>query len=471
MDDLLCTASSRTTGRRTGRRRQSVNLTMFSDRRADGPATTGCSGRSNRSRRRRAPRQRRRSRAAEQVSQRALRDVPLALRRRPRTGRAVAAAGRARHPSADRRSDGAIYDLMPLSHLRPGHGGARPATTARLVAATVDVDRRRWRTPGRVYDLEVDVNAHATSPTACSCTTASTSSAAPTCATSSSSRRRSRTSPRSCSSRTTGRTQTILDAANAVIEQQRRAASRRALDRRRARATAIVRYHADDEGDEAHWVARTIADLHDGGDYRWGDWPSSTAPTPRAASSKRRSCGRGVPYKVVGGTRFYDRREIKDALAYLRAVVNPADEVSVKRVLNVPKRGVGDTTRRPARRVGRRPTASPSSRRCATPTRPASAARRSRGIAPFVDAARRARDAGGRGRARPTLLQAALERSGYLAELEAEHTVEAAGRLENLGELVGSAREFADASTSSSSRSRSWPTPTRSTTTTRRSCS
>ena len=51
-----------------------------------------------------------------------------------------------------------------------------------------------------------------------------------------------------------------------------------------------------------------------------------------------------MPYKVVGGTRFYDRREIKDAMAYLRAVVNPADEVSVKRVLNVPKRGVGDTS-------------------------------------------------------------------------------------------------------------------------------
>src|SRR5205814_1020764 len=52
----------------------------------------------------------------------------------------------------------------------------------------------------------------------------------------------------------------------------------------------------------------------------------------------------GVPYKVVGGTRFYDRREIKDALAYVRAVANPADEVSIKRILNVPKRGIGDTT-------------------------------------------------------------------------------------------------------------------------------
>ncbi len=61
---------------------------------------------------------------------------------------------------------------------------------------------------------------------------------------------------------------------------------------------------------------------------------------------------RNIPYKVVGGTRFYDRREIKDVLAYLRAVVNPADEVSLKRIVNVPKRGVGDTSDRPARRLG-----------------------------------------------------------------------------------------------------------------------
>ena len=61
---------------------------------------------------------------------------------------------------------------------------------------------------------------------------------------------------------------------------------------------------------------------------------------------------RGIPYKVVGGTRFYDRREIKDLLAYLRAVANPADEVSLKRIVNVPKRGVGDTTSS-SRRVGR----------------------------------------------------------------------------------------------------------------------
>ncbi len=66
-------------------------------------------------------------------------------------------------------------------------------------------------------------------------------------------------------------TQTILDAANAVIEQQRVPQAEGAVDRVGAAASRIVRYHADDEGDEAQWVAHTIADLHDGGDYRWGD--------------------------------------------------------------------------------------------------------------------------------------------------------------------------------------------------------
>ena len=176
----------------------------------------------------------------------------------------------------------------------------------------------------------------------------------------------------------------------------------------------------------------------------------------------------GVPYKVVGGTRFYDRREIKDAMAYLRGVVNPADEVSVKRVLNVPKRGVGDAS-----------VAKLDAFAAATGVGFLEALRRAddagvtgpaaRGIDSFVALLDGSRDgrAGrgttgeddGDGAGPGDLLQAALEESGYLAELEAEDTVESAGRLENLAELVGSAREFTR-STSSSSRSRSSPTPT-----------
>jgi DNA helicase II / ATP-dependent DNA helicase PcrA len=150
----------------------------------------------------------------------------------------------------------------------------------------------------------------------------------------------------------------------------------------------------------------------------------------------------GVPYKVVGGTRFYDRREVKDAMAYLRAVVNPVDEVSVKRVLNIPKRGVGDASITKLDALAAREGISfmDALRRAdeANVTGPGV-----RGIASFVELL----DHLGALAADPSngpadVLQAALDDSGYLAEMEAEDTVEAHSRIENLGELVGSAREF-----------------------------
>jgi DNA helicase-2/ATP-dependent DNA helicase PcrA len=233
-------------------------------------------------------------------------------------------------------------------------------------------------------------------------------------------------------------TQTILDAANAVIEHN---ASRKPkmLWTESGRGSRIVRYHADDEGDEAQWVAHTIAELHDGGDYRWGDVAAFYRTNAQSRVVEEALMRAGIPYKVIGGTKFYDRREIKDALAYLRAVANPADEVSVKRVLNVPKRGVGDTT------VGRLDTwATGQSVTFMEALRHAGEAGVSstsqRGVSQFVELIDSLVGlvAGGPGE----VLQAALERSGYLDELETEHTVESAGRLENLGELVGSAREF-----------------------------
>ncbi len=236
-------------------------------------------------------------------------------------------------------------------------------------------------------------------------------------------------------------TQTILDAANAVIDHN--------LERKPKNlwtdsggGDRIVRYHAEDEGDEAMWVAGTAQQLHGDGAINWREMAVLYRTNAQARVLEEAFMRLGVPYKVVGGTRFYDRREIKDAMAYLRAVLNPLDEVSVKRVLNVPKRGVGDTS------VAR-----------------LDAYAREMGV-PFVDAMRHAEDAGVGGPARRgiasfvefldrlstmvgregvgpgDLLQAAIDDSGYLGELEAEDTVESHGRVENLGELVGSAREF-----------------------------
>jgi DNA helicase II / ATP-dependent DNA helicase PcrA len=232
--------------------------------------------------------------------------------------------------------------------------------------------------------------------------------------------------------------QTILDAANAVIEQN---ISRKpkSLWTDAGHGEKIVRYHADDEGDESRWISHTINQMHEAGDFRWGDIAVFYRTNAQSRVLEEGLMRSGIPYKVVGGTRFYDRREIKDALAYLKVAVNPADEVSIKRVLNSPKRGIGDTT---VERID--------------------AWANAHGVT-FLDALRHAEEAGVRGPAQRGIrgfvnlvevltataeggpgdvLQTALENSGYLAELEAENTVESAGRLENLSELVGNAGEF-----------------------------
>ncbi len=233
-------------------------------------------------------------------------------------------------------------------------------------------------------------------------------------------------------------TQTILDAANAVIANNL-GRKPKELWTDQGGGAAIVRFHADDETDEAQWVVQQMSRLHEDGDHRWGDMAVFYRTNAQSRVLEDSLMRAGIPYKVIGGTRFYDRREVKDAVAYLRAIVNPADEVSVKRVLNTPKRGVGDST------VGRLDVWAAS-----------------HGTT-FTDALRRADDAGVGGRSQKgieaflslvdeatdvvadgpgPLLQVVLDRSGYVAELQAEHSIEAEGRLENLAELVGAANEF-----------------------------
>jgi superfamily I DNA/RNA helicase len=235
-------------------------------------------------------------------------------------------------------------------------------------------------------------------------------------------------------------TQTILSAANAVIDNNL-ARKPKNLWTDQGDGERITRYHAEDESDEALWVVNTLADLHHGDGRRWGDMAVFYRTNAQSRILEEALMRGGVPYKVVGGTRFYDRREIRDALAYLRAIANPADEVSVKRVLNVPKRGVGDQSvaRLDAFATEQGITFLDALRRSDEAGVSGGA---SRGIRAFVELLDELAEVVPRGAAE--VLQAALERSGYLAELEAEQSVESAGRLENLGELVGSAREFAD---------------------------
>ncbi len=236
-------------------------------------------------------------------------------------------------------------------------------------------------------------------------------------------------------------TQIILDAANAVIANNP-GRKEKHLWSEKGQGARIVRYHAEDEGDEATWVARRVQQLHQERRCIWRDIACFYRTNAQSRVLEEAFMRFGVPYKVVGGTRFYDRREVKDAMAYLRAVVNPADEVSVKRVLNVPKRGVGDTSVAKLDALAQATGVSfvEAMRRAdeAGLTGPAA-----RGVASFVRLLDGLTDLVNDESVGPgDLLRRVLDDSGYTAELEAEETVEAAGRLENLGELVGSAREF-----------------------------
>ncbi|MFP3906831.1 MAG: 3'-5' exonuclease, partial [Acidimicrobiales bacterium] len=233
-------------------------------------------------------------------------------------------------------------------------------------------------------------------------------------------------------------TQTILDAANAVIANNFGRKPKELWSDQHG-GPKIRRYHADDEADEGQWVTHEMSRLHDEGEIRWGDVAVFYRTNAQSRVLEEHLMRSGIPYKVIGGTRFYDRREVKDALAYLRAVVNPQDEVNIKRILNVPKRGIGDSS-----------------------VAKLDLYAQARDLT-FIDALRRADDAGVSGRATKgiesflemldeldlarhegpdVVLQAILDRTGYVAELQAEHSIEADGRLENLAELVGNAQEF-----------------------------
>jgi DNA helicase-2/ATP-dependent DNA helicase PcrA len=235
-------------------------------------------------------------------------------------------------------------------------------------------------------------------------------------------------------------TQTILDAANAVIANNQRRKPK-SLWTDQVGGEPIIQYEAQDEHDEAAWVAQEVGRLHDQEDFQYRDFAVFYRTNAQSRVLEEEMVRRHLPYRVIGGTRFYDRREIKDLLAYLRAIANPADEVSLKRIVNVPKRGVGDTS------VGRIDTWA-----------------RARGVS-FGEAVSRAEDAGVSGRALSglqrlaelldrlrartdegpgLLLREVIEATGYVAELEAERSVEAAGRVENVSELVTVASEHED---------------------------
>jgi DNA helicase-2/ATP-dependent DNA helicase PcrA len=230
-------------------------------------------------------------------------------------------------------------------------------------------------------------------------------------------------------------TQTILDAANAVITNNLQRKPKN-LWTDQGEGDKIIRYFADDEFDEARWVVERLKTIHDDDHRSWNDLAVFYRTNAQSRVLEEALTYGGVPYKVIGGTKFYDRREVKDALAYLRIAANPLDEVSIKRVLNVPKRGVGDTS---VAKIDAYANETGISFALALRQATVGGAA-AKGIASFVgliDACNAMLEEGP-----GAVLLHALESSGYLAELAAEGTVEAAGREENLLELINVASEF-----------------------------
>src|SRR5688500_16232627 len=136
-------------------------------------------------------------------------------------------------------------------------------------------------------------------------------------------------------------TQTILNAANAVIGHNKGRKPKRLWSDAGA-GEQIVGYVADDEHDEARFVSQEIDKLTDGGHAKPGDVAVFYRTNAQSRVFEEVFIRVGMPYKVVGGVRFYERKEIRDLLAYLRVLANPEDTVSLRRILNVPKRGIGD---------------------------------------------------------------------------------------------------------------------------------
>ena len=239
-------------------------------------------------------------------------------------------------------------------------------------------------------------------------------------------------------------TQTILSAANAVIAKNpdRRVKN---LWTESGDGEPIIGYAADNEHDEAAFIAAEIDRLHDEHGVRFGDVALFYRTNAQSRALEEVLVRVGLPYKVVGGTRFYERREVKDALAYLRVLANPDDTVNLRRILNVPKRGIGDraeamlTLLAERERIGFPAALARAEEAPALATRSLSAIR---GFNTLIEDLRTVVEAG----AGPvTVLEAVLDRTGYLQELRASHDPQDEGRIENLAELLAVAAEFEDA--------------------------
>ena len=236
-------------------------------------------------------------------------------------------------------------------------------------------------------------------------------------------------------------TQTILDAANRVIAINGGRRPKRLWTDAGAGAP-IVTYVADDEHDEARFVADEIDALVDDAGARPADVAVFYRTNAQSRSLEEIFVRVGLPYTVVGSVRFYERREIRDAIAYLRAIANPDDDVSVRRILNVPKRGIGDRAEEAIESFAQRERISFGAALDRASEIPGLATRSQAQVIAFAQLMSDLRTLVESGAGPATVLQAVLEQTGYIAELQASHDPQDETRLENLAELESVAAEY-----------------------------
>ena len=240
-------------------------------------------------------------------------------------------------------------------------------------------------------------------------------------------------------------TQTILSAANSVIS---RNSSRKPknLWSEAGAGEPIVGYVADNEHDEAAFVAGEIDRLADDAGMTYSQMAIFYRTNAQSRVFEEVFIRVGLPYKVVGGVRFYERREVRDALAYLRLLANPEDTVSLRRIINVPKRGIGERAEACLQALAQREGLSfaQALRRCEDAYGMAARSLAAvQGFRQLIDDLRTLVEAG---TGPATVLEAVLERTGYAAELAGSADPQDQTRLENLQELVSVAREFEESS-------------------------
>ena len=236
-------------------------------------------------------------------------------------------------------------------------------------------------------------------------------------------------------------TQNILAAANAVVARNTGRMPKN-LWSDAGDGPPLVGYVADSEHDEAAFVTEEVDKLSDAGDAAPGEVAVFYRTNAQSRVFEEVFIRAGLPYKVVGGVRFYERREVRDLLAYLRLIANPADEISLRRVVNVPRRGIGDRALEYVAGFAARDRISFAAALARPADVPGLPARSAKAIEAFNELITELRQAEQAGTPVGDIAEAVLDRTGYIAELEASSDLQDAGRAENLTELISVAREF-----------------------------